>query len=116
MASIYEEIGDRIAALRRVSGWSQEQLAERVDLNASYLARIEGGARKATIDTLGAIASALGVSINALLPHDEPTSLPSELIHACRGLSDDDLLVLAKVARRFARVAPARARRRPSRS
>jgi transcriptional regulator with XRE-family HTH domain len=110
---LYRHLGRRIAELRRARGWSQEALAERVDRNASYLARIESGARRATLDTLQAIAQELGEPIGALFPTPEPTSLPSDLLAALRGLSLSDLQLLAGVARRFGAARVSTTARRP---
>ena len=52
---------------RRRAGLSQQALGERVGLDQSGISRIERGERPMTVDTLKAIASALGVSPAALL-------------------------------------------------
>ena len=101
MGSLYEEVGARIAELRRTNGWTQEQLAEKVDRNASYLARIEAGKRKATLDTLALIAAALGVPVRALLPDVELPELPRALVVELARLPPKDLQLLTLVARRF---------------
>ena len=100
---VYDHIGRRIAELRRARGLTQEQLAERVSRNVSYLARVEAGAKHATIDTLNAIAEALGEPLGALFPRPNLGEVPPELVAAARGLSDEDVALLVRVATRFPR-------------
>jgi transcriptional regulator with XRE-family HTH domain len=56
----------RIKALRGEKGWSQEQLAERVSIQRSYLADLERGGRNPSVRTLVKIANALRVSLKDL--------------------------------------------------
>lgn len=103
---LYRQVGLRIATERKARGMTQEQLAEAADLNASYLARIEAGARRATVKTLHQIALALETPIAHLFEPDagaSPNGLPSRLRAALAGLSRRDLELLARVARRFER-------------
>lgn len=53
--------------MRTTARLTQEQLAERADIGASYLARIEIGTRRPTLDVLGRIADALGVPLHRLI-------------------------------------------------
>jgi len=102
MTTVYEEAGRRIAAWRRLRGWTQERLAEEVGRNASYLARIESGKRKASIDTFEVIAGALGESLGALFAKtDDDDALPDGFLTAVQGLSEEDLRLLATLARRI---------------
>lgn len=62
-----EEIGQRIATLRKLKGLSQEDVAKRIDLPRSSLAQIELGNRKVDILVLVALALVLGFSIDYLM-------------------------------------------------
>jgi len=59
----YHQLGRRIAALRRAAGLSQERLGERAHVGASYVAHIEIGSRKPTIDVLLRLADAVDVPL-----------------------------------------------------
>jgi len=100
---VYEHVGRRIAEVRRLRGLTQEGLAELVDRSASYLARVEVGGKHATVDTLNAIAEALGEPIGAFFPAVAPQEIPSELASAVRGLHRDDVLLVARLAAKLAR-------------
>ena len=47
-----KESGKRIANLRKKEGLTQEQLAEKLSISYSLLAKVESGSRAASIDLL----------------------------------------------------------------
>jgi transcriptional regulator with XRE-family HTH domain len=55
-------VGRNFARLRRESGLTQEQVAERSGLSQQYLSSLERGNRNPTVITLFQIADAMGVS------------------------------------------------------
>ena len=59
-----ERIGQRIAALRKLAGMSQEQLALRAGLQRTHISRIEAGKYAVTLETIQAIAEALGMTVD----------------------------------------------------
>lgn len=67
----WPQIGARIRSLREAAGLSQEQLAA-PELSASYLSRIEAGARPASQRVLAILAPRLGVSAEQLLSGKDP--------------------------------------------
>lgn len=64
-------VGRNFARLRKASGMSQEQVAERANLSQQYISGIENGKRNPTVETLYAIAQAFGVSHVELVKPDE---------------------------------------------
>jgi transcriptional regulator with XRE-family HTH domain len=56
-------LGKRVRELREQRGLSQEQLAERAGLHWTYVSGIERGRRNPGLNTLGALAKALGVTL-----------------------------------------------------
>lgn len=59
-------LGAEIRRHRLALGWSQEDLAERVGLDRSYIGSVERGERNIAALNLIAIAQALNVSIGTL--------------------------------------------------
>jgi transcriptional regulator with XRE-family HTH domain len=55
-----QRIGQHIAQLRKEQGMTQQDLANRVEMQRSHIARIEAGRYSVGLDTLTAIAQALG--------------------------------------------------------
>ncbi|MBQ9082420.1 MAG: helix-turn-helix transcriptional regulator [Clostridia bacterium] len=63
----YNEIGRRIRKFRKMRGFSQEELAERVDISVPHMSHIETGNTKLSLPVLVAIAGALEVRTDDLL-------------------------------------------------
>ena len=63
----YAALGRRIRAERTSRKWTQARLADGVNLSVSFLGHIERGTRKASMETVVAIANALQVSLESLL-------------------------------------------------
>jgi transcriptional regulator with XRE-family HTH domain len=66
------DLGQRLAATRSQSGLSQNAVAHRAGLAASYLSRIETGKIHPTVPTANKIAAALRVSLSELLGSRPP--------------------------------------------
>jgi DNA-binding XRE family transcriptional regulator len=65
-------VGANVRALRRRRQISQAALAERVGIQAPNLSRLESGRHVPTLDVLLRLASALGVSLSALVTPPPP--------------------------------------------
>ena len=63
----YVDLGRRIRKQRIQRGWTQEALAERVNVSTSFVGHVERGTRKASLETLVALANVLDVSLDYLL-------------------------------------------------
>jgi transcriptional regulator with XRE-family HTH domain len=79
LKSLYKQIGDKIREARQELGLTQEQLAERANLHPSFVGQIERGTKKASVQTLHRIASALNVSLASLFQFQEER-LPDDLL------------------------------------
>ena len=64
-------INERILALRRAAGLSQEALAEQVGVSRQAIGKWESGASLPGLDNLQELARALGVSCDELLTGKE---------------------------------------------
>jgi transcriptional regulator with XRE-family HTH domain len=69
---VLDDLGHRIAELRRASGATQQEIAERLGILVADYQRIERGARNCTVRTLVHVARALGVPTRSLFA--APTS------------------------------------------
>ena len=63
----YKDFGQRVRKLRRAYGLTQEELAEKVDISASFMGHIERGSRIASLETLVSLCNVLKVSPTHLL-------------------------------------------------
>lgn len=65
------ELSERLAQLRRARGWSQTELAERLDVSRQAVSRWEVGTSFPSMEKLLALADAYGLSLAALLQGDD---------------------------------------------
>jgi transcriptional regulator with XRE-family HTH domain len=77
-------LGTRLRARREARGWSQAHLAEVVDLTPNYLGTLERGEALPTVQTLIALADALGA---------QPAELLGDLQHKAEWI--DELIAIA---------------------
>ena len=63
----YGKIGMRIRQVRKVKGWSQDELAKKCGISMSFLGHIERGTRIMSLDTFVRICEVLGVGADELL-------------------------------------------------
>ena len=62
-----EECGRRIAKLRITQGYTQERLADSLNMDRSILSRVEAGKRTLPVDWFVQIAAFFGVSLDYLI-------------------------------------------------
>ena len=67
MSVNYEALGLRIKELRNHFGFSQDQLADKLSITRSYLAKIESGNRYPSLDILIMIAELFNITLEELL-------------------------------------------------
>jgi len=63
MENTKELLGARIREIRKACGYTQEQLAEMIDVEQKHVSRIESGKSYPTIDRLEKMAAALNVPL-----------------------------------------------------
>ena len=65
---VRDRIGARIAKLRKLKGWSQEELSERAGLQRTHISRIEAGKYAVTFEVVESIAEAFGMTVDIIDP------------------------------------------------
>jgi transcriptional regulator with XRE-family HTH domain len=65
--SLLRSVGARVRQCREERRWTQEDLAERAELDRSYIAGIEAGLRNPSIKAVAKIASGLDLTLSELL-------------------------------------------------
>ncbi len=71
MHTLSNRFGGVIRAAREQCGWSQELLADRADLNRSYLGEIERGSAMPSLATIAKLATALNRRMSELVEQCE---------------------------------------------
>ena len=69
-----EKWGRRIRAFRKLKGYTQEGLANKLGVSVSGLGEVERGNRMPTQELIEQVASSLKVSVKDLTPPKEDTS------------------------------------------
>ncbi|MBZ2172892.1 helix-turn-helix domain-containing protein [Nitratidesulfovibrio sp. SRB-5] len=86
-------LGTTIRQIRESLGWSQEQLAERVELHRTYIGGVERGERNLCLLNILAIAEAMGMPPGRLIGRafpDHAASTPLRLAAATPEDESDD--------------------------
>ena len=107
-----EALGALLREERRAAGLSQRELAERTNVSNAYLSQVERGRHEPSLRVLTAVASTLGVSLQALLTRagildagddDREARLPTTeaAILGDPGLSEAQRFALLTVYRSF---------------
>lgn len=65
--NILESFGTRVRELRKENGYSQENLAELVNLHRTYIGQIERGEKNISLVNIEKLAKAFSMSISELL-------------------------------------------------
>ncbi len=72
-------VGERIKKRRLELGWTQDRLSKEARISKGFLSDIESGKRNISADTLLALATALGVSMDYLMKGGKPTVREGEV-------------------------------------
>ncbi len=62
------QLAQRIRAFRKLKGFTQQELADMLDVSIAVLGGIERGARKADAKLLQQISEVLNIEVNELMP------------------------------------------------
>ncbi|WP_025852927.1 helix-turn-helix domain-containing protein [Paenibacillus ehimensis] len=78
MSLLAKTIGKQIRHYRTLKGWTQEQLAEVLESQGTYIGRVERGEQNIQIQTLEKIANALNTSVCVSFDHEQFEQLKSD--------------------------------------
>ena len=82
--AVCRRIGTHIRVARKRMGYTQAELAERLDLSANFIAHLERGSRRPSLDTLIALSDLLQVPLDAFFKAEGgPAAAPKDrpLVH-----------------------------------
>lgn len=77
-------LADKVIMLRKRNGWSQEELAERLDISRQSVSKWESGAAIPDLDKIIKLSSLFGVSTDYLLKEE------NEELEAGAGMASED--------------------------
>jgi len=88
MSINFKFIGMRIKETRIRNQMSQAGLAERIDMSATYISRIETAKKQASLEVLVRIANVLGVTVDYLLNGNQANDSAEYLTDLTRLIED----------------------------
>lgn len=106
-------IGKRVARLREEKGWSQLELAQRMEVDNSVISKIEKETRKVSSDELDRFATIFGVSTDYLLGRNTSSAEKSHVAETVeqalshvmsfdgKPVSDHDRAILRQIAEAY---------------
>jgi transcriptional regulator with XRE-family HTH domain len=96
-----KRLGRNVAERRKQLEWTQEQVAERVGVDAETISRFERGANLPSLLTLEKLSTALRLSVGDLLSKQRPEAANEAAIFdsLITGLSPDERAFVMTVAR-----------------
>ena len=104
--NIKQKLGLRIKELRKQNGFSQERLAEMIDISQNSLSKIEIGENFFSADTLEKLLPALNISVQQLfdfehLKHNK--ELLNDIYEYLNNLDNDKLVIIYKIIQSIAK-------------
>jgi transcriptional regulator with XRE-family HTH domain len=75
------EFANHLTQLRKAKGWTQSDLASRIDSTQSTVSQLESGDRQPSFDMIRRLTEALDVSASDLLGEPPLEMSPEELAH-----------------------------------
>ena len=98
-----ERIAARVRQARAQKGWTQEQLAEALDVATETISRYEVGRFPPSLPMLSRLADALEVDLQSLLGMGPAglTSVEAELLEGWRGLDSEEQSIVLKLVHRL---------------
>ena len=96
-----ELLGLKIKELRKRKRLTQEQLAEKLNLDFGYISKLEVGRNFPAIGTLEKIANVLGVQLYELFQftNEKPVNFEKEIVEIYNKLSKEKQYTLYRVAK-----------------
>ena len=84
-------IGKKVHQERLKRGWTQEELAEKIDMNPSFVGQIERGLKAASFDTLERLSQIFGMEVVDFLKKgdnktcSEPQAMERKVVSLLKG-------------------------------
>ena len=80
------QVGASVKRLRQAQGLTSGELARSAGISAAMLSRLEGGHVSPSLETLAALAAALGTGVSTLLKDDAASQSDAQLVKRGEGL------------------------------
>jgi transcriptional regulator with XRE-family HTH domain len=82
------KIGERIALLRKQKGWSQTDLAKKVDASREAIGKYERNESSPAVETAKRIADVLGVTLDYLVDENALSTFDKVIVKRIKDIQD----------------------------
>lgn len=104
MDHISKIIGERIRNYRNRQGLSQEQLAEKCALHATYIGQLERGEKNATLESIEKVVKGLNISFETLFEKiyigENKTRIASQCYAVVASLNEKEQAIILELIQR----------------
>lgn len=93
-------LGKKVAQLRKLRDWTQEELAQKVNVHKSHVSRWESGHMTPRVETLQRLSEIFNVGLEELTgEHSNPVLArdANQMVRDIELLAEDDRMVVRKV-------------------
>ena len=98
----YVAMGARIRAKRKELGWTQEKLAEKVEISPSHIGEIERGTSICSLVVIATISTVLGVNLDNLVKGIDNKNADTAFSEILDTLSKDNKKLYIKLCENIA--------------
>ncbi len=95
----YELMGKNIANMRIKNHFTQEQLAEKIDVSTVFISQIETSVRKPSLETIYKLSVALNTTVDTLIGNVSLQSKQEEILKLLDGKSAEELTFITGIIR-----------------
>ena len=93
-------LADKIIELRKKNGWTQEELAEKLDISVKHCSEVERGLSSLSLDKLDYVAELFDCSLDYII-HGNPSQdcsllFPSSMVEIMTSKDEDEKTMLTE--------------------
>ena len=94
-------IGEQVKRVREQAGWTQEQLAEQVDVSPQYVSDLERGVVGLSVATLKRLCEVLSISCDRILFPQREENDVTDLMERCARLPRAQCEIVSDIVNRY---------------
>ena len=95
--SVKKLFGNNLHSYRKLRGFSQEQLAEKINISTTHMSHIETGSTKLSLQVLVDIAKVLNVNTDDLIFEQKPQILVNRINNILSECNEEQIEVITNI-------------------
>lgn len=110
MNNLYQDIGKRISQLRKFHGYTQEKLAEELDITIKHISSVERGLSSLSLEKMIEASQLLDCSLDYLILGKDNSNLlakiPASIINILNSNKEDEIALLLSYLNLYCKLRP----------